>query len=111
MRGGGSSGRQGAGMPGTLRPLPRQAPNPEKGAPPPTSGHTGHTLPWGILGRPLPPLGGGGVAPQNLLERGEDRPTRMDRFWMTAGRVSLLEALVPCLVQAQPCKASGRERR
>ncbi|XP_019286459.2 small integral membrane protein 24-like [Panthera pardus] len=26
----------------------------------------------------------------------------MDRFWMTAGRVSLLEALVPCLVQAQP---------
>ncbi|XP_058585035.1 small integral membrane protein 24-like [Neofelis nebulosa] len=26
----------------------------------------------------------------------------MDRFWMTTGRVSLLEALVPCLVQAQP---------
>ncbi|KAF3829609.1 hypothetical protein GH733_003873 [Mirounga leonina] len=31
----------------------------------------------------------------------------MDRFWMTAGPVSLLASLVPRPVQAQPCKASA----
>ncbi|XP_032739431.1 small integral membrane protein 24-like [Lontra canadensis] len=44
-----------------------------------------------------------GWHPQNPLARGEDRRTRMDRFRMTAGPVSLLAALVLRPVQAQPC--------
>ncbi|KAJ8788457.1 hypothetical protein J1605_022515 [Eschrichtius robustus] len=42
-----------------------------------------------------------GRQPQNL-NRGEDRRRRMDRFWTTPGQFSLLAALVPRLVKAQP---------
>lgn len=35
----------------------------------------------------------------------------MDKFWMTFGLLSLLAALVPWPVQAQPCKAWGPGRR
>ncbi|XP_032161885.1 uncharacterized protein LOC116569620 isoform X1 [Mustela erminea] len=49
-----------------------------------------------------------GWHPQNPLATGEDRQTRMDRFRVTAGPVSLLAALVLQPVQAQPCFAQRK---